>query len=55
MEKLSFTNFDLPPEKFWKNTLVAPFGKNSSDAHLYNTHDGGQAMDGELRHVQMSR
>jgi len=32
-EKTNFTTFGPPLEKFWKNPLVAPPGKNTSDAH----------------------
>ena len=30
-----FHHFWIPLEKFWKNTLVPPPGKNPSDAHSY--------------------
>jgi len=35
-EKRIFITFGSPLEKFWKNPLVAPYGKNPSDAHASN-------------------
>jgi len=34
--KTNFTTFAAPLEIFWKNPLVAPSGKNPSDAHASN-------------------
>jgi len=34
-EEPNFTTFGPPLEKFWKNPLMAPPGKNPSDGHVF--------------------
>jgi len=53
-EKTNFTTFAPPLEKFWKNTLVAPLGKNPSDAQEPHTIESEMDLNYQQLHSRFS-